>query len=222
MGKGKKTPTLKALNKMRRQSLKQFSQVRWLDAPMIVNADGEVEEANETENGADAGAATGNTDSNDQNATTGTTTASSTANQGSEESGDSAMVPRADIAKRAEELKRGIDKLQNDLMPRYREQQITPRDGAFVKALRKAGTLFLTKLTQTDDKTKSDFASNKEFLDRAMPQWQELERRIGSRKANEKNRDSLKATLENAVKNMNEMRNEIKDLLKRVNLKTIA
>lgn len=210
LGKAKKAPSLKILNKMRRQSMKQFGEIRWLTEPLMVAADGTVEEATDTEGTQAASRSAGTSTSSD----TGTTS-------GNDKKGG-AMVPRANITKRAQELQRGIDKLKNDLMPRYKEQQTTPRDRAFVKALRKTALIFLTKLTQTDEKTKAEFASNKEYLDIALPQWKELEHRLGSQKSNKEAREGLKATLEKAVGAMNEIRKEVKTLLKRVNLKTLV
>lgn len=217
LGKAKKAPSLKILNKMRKQSMKQFEEIRWLDAPMMMGVDGEVEEVN-TEDNKDTVAGTS---SSDQQPTprSGGSSSSSTA---SSEDSNTAMVPREDVVKRAQELQKGIDMLKNDLMPRYKEQQVTPRDGAFVKALRKAALIFLTKLSQTDEKTQSEFSSNKEYLDVALPQWKELESRLGNYKANKEMREELKATIEKAVESMNDMRKEIKELLKRVNLKTLS
>lgn len=202
LGKARKAPSLKILNKVRRQSMKQFEEVRWLEAPLMATVDGDVEKVS-----SDA----------DKTAAKDSPNKSST-----EDQGNSALVPRADVVKRAKELQRGIDKLKNDLMPRYKEQQVTPRDGAFVKALRKAALVFLTKLTQTDEKTKAEFASNKEYLDVALPQWKELESRLGKQESNKNTRKELKNTLEKAVKIMTDKRKKIIQLLKRVDLKSLA
>lgn len=209
LGKAKKARSIKILNKMRREKLKQFVEIRWLDAPLMVGTDGTVEKVQTNEE----------SQTEDNNNTRSSTTASSSSSS-DRESGP--MVPRAKIVKRAQELQRGIDKLKNDLMPRYKEQQITPRDSAFVKALRKAALVFLTKLAQTDEKTQAEFASNKEYLDKALPQWKDLEARLGNQKANKESRKELKDKLEKVVGTMNDVRKEIKKLLKRVNLKTLS
>ncbi|MGH1334621.1 MAG: hypothetical protein ACRBFS_00730 [Aureispira sp.] len=208
LGKAKKKLSLKVLDKMRRQKLKQFAEIRWLDGPLIVGADGEVEEVN--------------TDQTSTPTEENTTSTGGAPSSDSNASKDGHMVPRDKVVKRAQELQRGIDKLKNDLMPRYKEQQITPRDGAFVKALRKAALIFLTKLAQTDAKTQAEFASNKEYLDVALPQWKDLEGRLGNQKANKEARKELKDKLEKVVETMNDTRKEIKKLLKRVNLKTLS
>lgn len=226
LGKAKKAPSLKILNKMRKQQMKQFEEIRWLDAPLMVGVDGEVEEVHtENEEGTVSGTNEGSTSSDTSTSEpqpTSRSTGGGSSSQDSSDEGSTAMVPRDDVVKRAQELQKGIDKLKNDLMPRYKEQQVTPRDGAFVKALRKAALIFLTKLSQTDEKTQSEFASNKEYLDVALPQWKDLESRLGNYKASKEMREELKASLEKAVESMNDMRKEIKELLKRVNLKTLS
>ncbi len=233
LGKAKQAPSMKILNKLRRASMKKFAEIRWLTAPMTETATDEEGTAAETtgtetaDNLSNEQSTENNTQetatNNGETATGRTTTGAATANTGGSSTGgtdDAPMVPREDVVKRAQELQKGIDKLKDDLMPRYKEQQTTPRDGAFVKALTKAALIFLTKLTQTDAATKEEFSTNKEYLDVALPQWKELERRLSTRKANEETRDGLKAAIEEAVQKMNEMRKEVKTLLKRVDLKT--
>jgi hypothetical protein len=222
LGKAKEKESVKIINKMRRKYFKQFHDVRWLKAPLISNADGSVEQVNS------------DTDTNTEqtNTDTGTSTTDSTASSGRAQnestqagtgtSSSGAMVPRSDIEKKAKLLKRGIDKLQNDLMPRYKKQETVPNDLDFVKEMRKAGLVFLTKLSQTDEKTKEEFASNKTFLDNALPEWKRLEKLLGSRKDKRAARKEIKATLQKAVEEMNEIRREIKGLLKHVRFKKLS
>jgi hypothetical protein len=131
------------------------------------------------------------------------------------------LVTREVIVTKAKELKRGIKKLVKDVMPRYKKRETTDKDAAFIKALRKAGSLFLADLTQTDEKTRSSFSSQKKTLTSGLPQWKELEARIHALKGKAESTAVLKQSLLKVIEKMNADRTEIKTILKRVNLKTL-
>lgn len=222
LGKGKKLPTVKALNKLRRMYMKQIHDVRWLDAPLVASAqsEGAVESTSDTDVQQET---SGNMDtSTDTPNPRSTETGTGSGGGNPQPNENAAQVDRSDIVKRAKDLQRGIKKIKEDVMPRYKEEQTTPKDAEFINAMRKAGSLFLTKLTQTDSKTKNEFKSNKEFLDQALPQWKELENRLRNSKGKAEMRAALKEKLETTVKAMNEIRQQIKDILKRTDLKKLA
>ncbi len=213
--------------------MKQIDDVRWLDVPLTSTS---------TEEDTDKETTTTDNSQTDTNTTTtrGTTSSDDGGNQEStgteqpqsrgggtttdrSESSDKApIVERDDIVKRAKDLQRGIRKIKDDVMPRYKKQETTPKDGDFVNAMYKAGLLFKSKLTQSDKDTKAEFKSNIEFLDKALPQWKELEERLRNSKDRAEMRAVLKEQLETTVKAMNEIRQQVKDILKRTNLKKLA
>lgn len=191
LSKGKKKPILKILNKIQRTHMDQIHKVRWLEAPLIVDA----EDSSKVESAA----------SND----------SSSKQQ-------TAQISKDDVVEKAKNLKRGIEKLVKDVMPRYKKRETTDNDAAFVKALRKAGHLFLAQLPQTDESTRNSFSSQKKILESGLPQWKELEARIHSQKGKVENTAALKKSLLKVIEKMNESRSEIKTILQRVNLKALG
>ena len=221
LGKGKKLAVTKALTKLKRAYMKQIDEVRWLDAPLMATADGSgVESTTSTEE-----SSTGTEPAPEQ--TTDTTTSNPQPEQSSgTQSGSSDQGPmpidRDDIVKRAQDLQRGIRKIKDDVMPRYKNEETTPKDAEFVKAMRKAGLLFLTKLTQADSETKKEFNTNKEFLDQALPQWKDLEERLQNSKNRKEMREALKEKLETTVNQMNDIRKQIKEILERTDIKKLA
>jgi hypothetical protein len=132
------------------------------------------------------------------------------------------QVPKEEVIEKAKNLKRGIDKLVKDVMPRYKKRETTPNDAAFVKALRKAGHLFLAQLPLTDEKTRAYFSTQKQTLESGLPQWKELEARIHSQKNKVESTVALKASLLGVIEKMKTNRTEIKTILKRVNLKQLG
>ncbi|WP_052597467.1 hypothetical protein [Aureispira sp. CCB-QB1] len=193
LAKGKKASVMRTLKKMQRTSLKLIDEIRWLDAPLMVDS----EDPSKIEQVVDPN--TSNTENN-----------------------QTVLVSTEEIVDKAKNLKRGIEKLVKDVMPRYKKRETTNNDAAFVKALRKAGHLFLAQLTQTDEKTRNSFTSQKKVLESGLPQWKELESRIHSQKSKAESRATLKKSLLGVVEKMNERRSEIKTILKRVNLKTLG
>jgi hypothetical protein len=132
------------------------------------------------------------------------------------------QVSKEDVVGKAKNLKRGIDKLVKDVMPRYKKRETTSNDAAFVKALRKAGHLFLAQLPLTDEKTRNYFSSQKQTLESGLPQWKELETRIHSQKNKGEGTAALKESLLKVIEKMKTNRTEIKTILKRVNLKKLG
>lgn len=223
LGKGKKIPTIKALTKLKKAFMKQIDEVRWLDAPLSAtpaeeNQDSSTEQQTDANTESRTTSDTSTTsNSSEQPQTRGTTT-----NQDETTGAKPPIVQRDDIVKRAKDLQRGIRKIKDDVMPRYKKQETTPKDGDFVNAMYRAGTLFKSKLTQTDKATKAEFKSNVEFLDKALPQWKELEDRLRNSKDRAEMRATLKEKLETTVQTMNKIRQQIKDILKRTDLKKMA
>ena len=204
LSKGKKKTVLTTLRKIQRSSWKQIKEVRWLMSPLVVDAQDEskVESA--------AGAS--------EPGTTGT----GTTKTGTAGAGETPKVSKEDVISKAKELKRGIKKLVKDVMPRYKKRETTENDAAFVKALRKAGHLFLAQLPLTDAKTREQFSSQKKTLESGLPQWKELESRIHSQTDKVASNAALKKSLLEVVEKMKASRSEIKTILKRVNLKTLS
>ena len=198
MSKGKKPLILKALKKMARAYFKQMSEVRWIDGPLMqdANDDEAVESANDGEGD----------------------------NEGSSASGEQPepLVKKDEIVNRTKELQKGIEKLKNDIIPRFKKRETSDRDAAFVKALRKAGLLFISKLSQTDETTSQKFADQKDKLEKVLPKWMELESKISEQKSKSEATAALKKELKGAVERMNTTRGEIKKLLKRVKLKQLV
>jgi len=194
MSKGKKPIVLKALKKMMRGSMKKIKEVRWMDGAVVVDA------------------------TNDKKVES----AKSDSDKDSSATGGEPLVKKDEIVKRTKELIKGIQKLKQDIMPRYKKRETTDRDAAFVKALRKAGLMYMSKLTQTDEATSKKFNSQKEQLEKGLPQWKELEAKILSQKSKAEATAELKKELKGAVSRMNQTRKEIKELLKRVKLKSLG
>lgn len=232
-GKAKERPSMLVLNKMKRASLKKFTEIRWLKAPLMIGADGNVGQVKEEENSS-GGTETGGAPISDQgNTSTGTgsnpqgnpsTTARSTSGPSQQEkpTGSTAVVSRAHITKRSDELQRGLDKLNNDVMPRFKKQDTMPTDRDFITALRKAILIFLNKLGQADDETKSEFSSKKSYLDQLLPQLKELEKRLNDPQGTQEERAKLQEKLQVEVKRMNGIHDEIRSILQRIDLKTLA
>ncbi|MFK7798546.1 MAG: hypothetical protein AB8E82_13925 [Aureispira sp.] len=233
LGKAKEKPSMKVLNKLKRASLKQFAEIRWLKAPLMIGEDGNVEQVTE---GQDSGTGMGTgTDgapiSDQQNTSTGSTTqeSTSTTTRSTGEpspqtgpTGSTAVVSRAHITKRSDELQRGLDKLNNDVMPRFKKQDTMPTDRDFITALRKAILIFLNKLGQADDSTKSEFSSKKSYLDSLLPQLKELEQRLKDPQGTQEERAKLQEKLQVEVNKMNGIHDEIRSILQRIDLKTLA
>lgn len=194
LAKGKKNDVMKALNKMRRAHMKQINDVRWLTSPLMANAqDPSVIEVVEEE----------------QTST------------GSNNSDQPVVINKGEIVQKAKNLKKGIQKLVKDVIPRFKKREATTNDAAFVKALRKAGLLFLTNLTQTEPGLDEKFSSHKEILENSLPQWKTLESRIHSQKTKKETTAAQKQSLKKVVDQMNVTRAEIKTILKRINLKKL-
>ncbi len=206
LAKGKKMTVLKAMKKLRKSSMKQIADIRWLDAPLKMDAeeDSGEEAAQPQPKKQDSGDSKGGGGS------------------ASKDEGNEPLVSKDEIVKRTKELQKGIAKLKNDIVPRFKKKETTPRDAAFVKALRKAGNLLIGKLMQADPKVSAKFSSQKEQLKKGMPQWEKLETQILGQKTKAEATDSIKKELRGAVKRMNETRNQIKELLKKVNFKALS
>ncbi len=238
LGKAKEQPALKVLNKLKRESLKKFAEIRWLKAPMMVGADGNVEQVTEDGNQGTGNTSTGTTQgstSTDDSTPQGNTSTSGTqedntatarsvggSTQQESPTGKTAVVSRAHISKRADELQRGIDKLNKDVMPRFKKQDTMPTDRDFITALRKTILIFLNKLGQADDATKSEFSSKKSYLDALLPQLKELETRLKDPQGTQKEREELQQKLQVEVNKMNGIHDEIRSILQRIDLKTLA
>ena len=191
LSKGKKKDFLAALKKIHQRYWGLIHKVRWLTAPIMVDAQdsSKVETVVEEEK---PGAT------------------------------ESVQVPKEEVIEKAKNLKRGIEKLVKDVMPRYKKRETTTNDAAFVKALRKAGHLFLAQLPLTDEKTRNHFSSQKQTLESGLPQWKELEARIHSQKDKVASTAALKTSLLEVIEKMKTNRSEIKTILKRVNLKQLG
>lgn len=193
LARGKKASILKTLKKMQRTSLKLIDEIRWLDAPLMVDA----QDSSKIESVVDP-VATGDSGTPKQ----------------------AIQISEEDIVAKSNDLKRAIEKLVKDVMPRYKKRETTDSDAAFVKALRKAGYLFLAQLPQADENTQNRLAAQKKRLETGLPQWKELEARIHSQKG--ENTGVSKQSLLKVIKTMNERRDEIKAILKRTNIKTLG
>lgn len=136
--------------------------------------------------------------------------------------GQTPQISKDDVITKAKNIKRGIEKLLKDVMPRYKKRETTPNDAAFVKALRKEGHLFLAQLPLTDNKTIELLASQKVALESNLPKWKDLEGRIRSQKNKGESKAELRKSLLTVIKKMKTKRNEIKTILKRVNLKQLG
>lgn len=132
------------------------------------------------------------------------------------------QISKDAVITKAKNIKRGIEKLLKDVMPRYKKRETTPNDAAFVKALRKEGHLFLAQLPLTDNKTIELLASQKVALESNLPKWKDLEGRIRSQKNKGESKAELRKSLLTVIKKMKTKRNEIKTILKRVNLKQLG
>jgi len=141
--------------------------------------------------------------------------------EGTSKKKQTAQISKHEVVDNAKNLKRGIEKLIKDVMPRYKKRETTENDAAFVKALRKAGNLFLVQLTQTDEATKNSFSSQEKVLKSGLPQWKDLEARIHAQKSKVENTAALKKSLLKVIEKMNESRDEIKKILQRVDIKTL-
>lgn len=194
--KGKKKDVIFALKKIQRAAWKKISEVRWLTSPLMVNA----EDSSKVEQVVD-------------------NTGDSTANPEKEES---VKVSKKEVVDKAKNIKRGIEKLVKDVMPRYKKRETTDKDAAFVKALRKEGHLFLAQLPLTDDETKEQLSSQQQALESNLPKWKDLEGRIRSQKNKAESTAELKKSLLTVIEKMKTKRNEIKSILKRVNLKKLG
>ncbi|MCH2023285.1 MAG: hypothetical protein MK207_12485 [Saprospiraceae bacterium] len=203
LAKGKKQLILKSLKKLRKSSMKKIMDIRWLTAPL------EIEDEQEEETTANAAS-----DNKKEKVQKSGTTASG--------EGTEYLVTEDEIVKRTKELQKGIEKLKKDVLPRYKNKETSSNDADFVKALRKAGHLFISKLMMTDPNVSKKFSTQKKQLENGIPQWEKLEEKIKSQKTRSETSDSIKKELQGAVKRMNNTRNEIKELLKRVNLKGLS
>ena len=202
LAKGKKMLVLKALKKLRKSAMKQIAEIRWLNAP--ISQDEEATDSASSPKQPEA--------SSSKTKGTASKDASETA---------TAAVSKEEIVQKTKELQKGIKKLKNDIMPRFKKKASTERDAAFVKALRKAGNLFLTKLMLADPKIVAKFSAQREQLQKGIPQWETLENKILGQKEGQAAQASLRQELKATVQRMNETRATIKKLLKKVNFKAL-
>lgn len=185
--KGKKEVILKAFRKILRSSLKSFDEVRWMDKGVISSA---------TEGGKVEAAGA------EQSATG--------------EAQVPPVVSKDEIEKRGKQLQQGIKKLKEDIIPRFKKKETNPKDAEFLKALRKAASVWLAKLAQTDSKTAEQASSQSQQLEGALPKWKNLEARIVNNKSKGERVKGLRST----IKRMNKKRARINKLLKKVDLKS--
>ena len=141
-----------------------------------------------------------------------------TAPQGntSSDAGNSNMIlisPK-EIEARGKQLKTGINRLKK-VIKRYKEQRTKPDDAEFVSKLISAANVWISQLTQTDEKTAEALEQQRADLEKKLPQWKELEEKI----SNAKPREELRAELKQTIQELNIKRTRIKELLKKVNLK---
>ncbi len=193
--KGKTAELLRAFKKLLRKQFKGFADVRLIEGALVADADGKGHTEVEPEP---------------------TTTASSTTATGGVDVPP--VVSREEIEKRGKQLQEGIKKLKNDVVPRFKKNETGKQDAAFVQALRKAASVWLAKLAQADSDTASKASDQQEKLQRVLPQWQDLENRIANNKTKSDSRKARRAT----VKEMNQKRKRIKQLLKKVDLKAFS
>jgi hypothetical protein len=209
LAKGKKMLVLKALKKLRKSAMKQIAEIRWLKGPLV-------QEAEEQTSG---------TAQADQSAAPSAANATKNSNKGKAKPNDAdanaPVVEKAEIVQKIKELQKGINKLKKDILPRFKKKAATERDAAFVKALRKAGNLWLSKLLLADPKLMAKFSSQRQQLQKGIPQWEELENKILGQKDGLAAQESLRKELKATVKRMNETRAAIKTLLKKVNFKAL-
>lgn len=190
--KGKKKVVITILRKILRTSWKELSEVRWLTSPLVVDS----QDSSKVES-----AAGSDTEPKKE---------------------ETPQIPKDQVITKAKNIKRGIEKLVKDVMPRYKKRETTPNDAAFVKALRKEGNLFLAQLPLTDDDTIELLASQKATLESNIPKWKDLEGRIRSQKNKGEAKAELRKSLLAVIEKMKTNRNEIKTILKRVNLKSLG
>lgn len=197
MSKGKKGPILKEFKKLQRTTLKLFKEVRWMDGAVVSDTEdkGKVETVSDT-----------------ASPSSGTTTSTGTGEE------SAPLVSGKEVVTRIKQLQQGVDKLKKDVLPRFKKRQTSAKDAEFVKALRKAASIVLTKITQTDEKTANQLDSQKQQIEKALPQWKDLEAKIVNLKSRGDEVDAIKGV----IKEMNEKRAKIKEILKRVNLKAMA
>lgn len=193
LSKGKKTAVLTTLRKIQRASWKQIHGIRWLTSPLIMDS----QDPSKVETVVDDSGPKKNQD-------------------------QPVQISKDAVITKAKNIKRGIERLLKDVMPRYKKRETTPNDAAFVKALRKEGHLFLAQLPLTDDKTVELLASQKVALESNLPKWKDLEGRIRSQKNKGESKAELRKSLLTVIKKMKTNRNEIKTILKRVNLKQLG
>ena len=205
LAKGKKMLVLKALKKLRKSAMKQIAEIRWLNAPLV-----QEEEAIETSDAS----------SSQNQPATSSATSKGTASKDASKTATPA-VGKEEIVKKTKELQKGIKKLKNDIMPRYKKKESTERDAAFVKALRKAGNLFLSKLLLADPKLVAKFSAQRAQLQKGIPQWEALENKILGQKDHVATQGSMREELKATVQRMNETRATIKTLIKKVNFKAL-
>lgn len=195
-GKGKEQAVMKALKKLRKAYMKQIAEVRWIDGPVMADAEDEEELVSVEDTG-------------------------NAANKDKVGNSEPPAVTQEEIVKRTKDLQKGIEMLKKDIMPRFKNREMTERDVAFVKALRKAGHLFLTKLSQAELEVSKKFASQKDMLEKGLLQWKELEEKLINQKGKVEANEMLKKSLQETVNKMNTTRKEIQAILKRVNLKSM-
>lgn len=210
LGKGKKMAVVKALTKIKRSAMKRIKDIRWMTSAEAAAGEETEEKESKGESSRDT---TGNKDQQKEGQQTSTGTG-----EGSKE--EERTDPK-ELNKSLGDIKKGVERLQKDVMPRYKEKAATKKDAAFVKALRKAALLFLAKLARASEKVNEKLAKQKSDLERGIPQWEELEKRIGSQKTQSQENETLKKSLQEAVNRMNEYRTNIKKLLEQVDLKSL-
>lgn len=130
-------------------------------------------------------------------------------------------IDKNKITKEAKNLEKGIRKFKKETISRYKKGQTTTNDVAFTEVLIKTASLFLTELTQTDPDFSKQFSSLKKALPKNISQWKKILSSIQYRKKKKETFEAKKQLLKKVVDQMNTNRTEIKNILKRVNLKKI-
>lgn len=198
MAKGKKMFVIKTLRKHLKRYMKSIQAVAWLDQI----PDGQV--------------------TDEQNKSSSENTAAQPTYSSERESDNKQTISYAvktdEIVKRTKDIKKALEMLQKDIMPRYKQGESTERDQSFVNALIKAANLYLTKLSLADPAVTEKFSTQKLKIEQGLTQWKMLAKRLLENKNKSSSNAVLKADLKKSVQKINNYRNEIKEILKRVDL----
>lgn len=198
MAKGKKMFVIKSLRKHCKRYMKSIHAIAWLDQIADGQASDELDQ-NSSENTVDQSASIDNKESASKQTI-------------------SYAVKADEIVKRTKDIKKALEMLQKDIMPRYKQGESTERDQSFVNALIKAANLFLTKLSLADPAVAEKFSTQKQKIEEGLTQWEILAKRLLEKKNKSSANEALKADLKKTVQIINNYRNEIKEILKRVDL----